>query len=98
METFASNINERMIKFVDSKKSVISKIIFGLILIIPIALTFLIAMSIASKSGDGDTKTTLAKDKDKDLYAARDESGTKHVNLEDSTKKKMDEMFDEAVK
>ena len=98
METFASNINERMIKFVDSKKSVISKIIFGLILIIPIALTFLIAMSITSKFGSGDEKTTLGKDKEKDLYAARDDNGTKKVNLEDSTKKKMNEIFDEAVK
>lgn len=94
METFTANINERMIKFVDSKKSIISKIIFGIILIIPIAITFLIAISIS----DSEEKTSLAKDDKKDLYAARDDSGTQKVNLEDSTKKKMDEMFDEAVK
>ena len=99
METLTSNLNERMIKFVDSKKSLISKIIFGIILIIPIAITFIIAVSLSSKGGsDTEEKTKLGKDDNRDLYAARDDSGTKKVNLEDSTINKLDDMFDEAVK
>ena len=99
MESLFTKLNERMIKFVDSRKSLVSKIILGIILFIPIALTFIIAMSSFGKSttDDEEAKTSIMKDKNKDLYAARDESGTQKVNMGDDTKKKINEMFDEAV-
>ncbi len=97
MDNVFVRLNEQMINFVERRKTLMSKIITGIVLFIPIAFTFAIAMLLLNKSNNN-IETNIIKDKKRDLYAARDESGTKKVNLEEHTKNKINDMFNEATK
>ncbi len=98
MDNVFVRLNEQMINFVERRKTLMSKIITGIVLFIPIAFTFAIAMLLLNKSNNIETNINIIKDKKRDLYAARDESGTKKVNLEEHTKNKINDMFNEATK
>jgi cytoskeletal protein RodZ len=90
-----ANINEKMVKLVDSQKSNLKKFFLIILFIIPILITFIVAKAYFQQdtNDNNEKQKNIVKDKTPDVYGEKNKKETKVINDTEGLDKKLDSMF-----